>query len=153
MRQQQLAVAQARDQHQVGPHRAGDLGQPGRVHQVHPGGDRQQLAGRHRHVLGVPAAGQQRANLLPHRPFGDTVADLGDDAGHLHADGFAGARWRRVLAGGLQHVGAVHAGGGHLDDDLAGPGGDVGHFLPRKLIGGFGDDGAHGGHATEPRYP
>ena len=63
-------------------------------------------------------------------------------------DDLAGARRRRILPGGLQQVGAVDAGRADLDQYLAGPGGDVGDFLPGELIGGFGDDGVHARHAT-----
>ncbi len=146
--QQQLAFAQVSGHHQVRPHRARHFGKPGRVHQVDTVRNRQHLTGGNGDVFGVSAAGQQRANFLSHRPSGDIRADFGDDAGDLHADDLAGARRWRVFTGGLQHVGAVDTGRGDFDQHLARPRGHVGYFLPEQLIGGFGDDGMHAGHAT-----
>ena len=59
-----------------------------------------------------------------------TSATTPDD---LHAEDFAGARRRRVLPGGLQHVGPIDSGGADLDQHLALAGGDIGHFLPRRV--------------------
>ncbi|BBY06188.1 hypothetical protein MNVI_15060 [Mycobacterium noviomagense] len=52
------------------------------------------------------------------------------------------------MAGRLQHVGAVDAGGGDLDQDLIGARLQVRDLLPHKLTGGVGDDRIHGRQAT-----
>ena len=56
------------------------------------------------------------------------------------------------LPGGLQHIGAVDAGRGDLDQYLTRPGRHIGYFLPYQVVGRFGDDGMHAGHATTA-YP
>ena len=68
--QQRLARAEPGHLDHVRPDRAGHLGQRRGVDQVDAGRHRQQLPGRHGDPLGVPAAGQQRADLLPDRPPG-----------------------------------------------------------------------------------
>ena len=46
----------------------------------HAVGHRQQLPGRHPHLLGVPAAGEQRAHLVADGPAVDALTERRDDA-------------------------------------------------------------------------
>lgn len=54
-----------------------------------------------------------------------------------------GARRRGVAARGLQQVGPVHTGGGHLDQNLAMTSDYVGNLLPGQLLGPVGHDRVH----------
>ena len=98
----QPACRQVRRHDQVRPHRARDFGQCGGIVQRHGVRDRHHLTGGHGDVLGIASARQQTANLLLDGPPGDAVAEPGDRPRHLQSEGLAGARRRRVLAGGLQ---------------------------------------------------
>ena len=133
--EQCLARREVCCQDQVGPHRAGHLGQPGRVEQADPGRNRHDLPGRNGDVFGVAAARQQSADFLPELPLRASFAHRRHRAGDLHAEDLAGARRRWVAAGGLQQIGAVEAGCGDLDQDFARIRRDVGDFPPRELIG------------------
>ena len=84
-------------------------------------GDRKQLPGRDGHLLGVAAAGQQRADLLADVPSGDAVAEGRHGARALEARIGRRARRRRVEPLTLHEVGPVDAGRGHLDENLARP--------------------------------
>jgi len=97
---------------------------------------RQKLAGGNGHVFGVAAAGQQSADFLPRCTSRDIVADRLDDTRDLHAEQFAGPRWRRIQPGGLQQVGPVDAGRADLDQHLSAARGDIRDLLPGELIGG-----------------
>ena len=105
---------------------------------------RHQLPGRHRHLGGVGAGGQQRARLVAHRPALDAVADGGDGPAALHAEHVGRPGRRRVEALPLQQVGPVEAGGGDVEHHLARPGlgvGDVAHDEDLGTAGPVGEDG------------
>src|SRR5690606_19338635 len=113
---------------------------------------RDDLAGRDGDALGVAAAGQQRADLVALRQVRHALADGRDDAGALQPEHLGRAGRRRIVALALQEVGAVDAGGGDLDDDLAGSGlgrGDVGDDEALGSSGLFHDHGSHGSHRSE----
>ena len=118
---------------------------------VTPSGNRHHLAGGDGDELRVTAARQQSADLLPDGPSVDSVADLGDGPGHLESEGLAGARRGRIVARGLQQVGAVDTRRAHLDEDFTGVGCDIGDFLPGELVGCLGHDRAHSNNATTRR--
>ena len=102
--------------------------------QRHTVGYRHHLAGGHGDELRVAPAGQQSADLLPDGPLVDPVADLGDGPGHLEPEDLAGSRRRRIVACGLQQVGAVDPRRTDLDEHFTVVGCDVGDFLPGELI-------------------
>ena len=83
MDEERLAGLEVGGQEDVGPDRAGHLGQGGGVDEVDTRRDREQLAGRHADLLGVAAARQQRAHLVADDPAVDAVAHGIDDAGDL----------------------------------------------------------------------
>ena len=120
-----LAFLQARDHHQVRPHRAGQLHDGGRLDQVVALRQRGQLALRDGHVLAVAAADEQAADFLA--DLTASVTGIGDGPGALQAEDLRFAARRRVMALGLEQVAAVDAGGGHLHQ----------HF-PRSQLRGFG---------------
>src|SRR5262249_29326759 len=103
----------------VGPDRAGHLGQAGRIDQADPSRDRQALPGRNRYELGVSAAGEQRAHLVADLPLGHTGPERLHDSGALQARVGRRARWRRIEARALEQVRAVQPGGDHIDQYLA----------------------------------
>ena len=111
-----------------------------------PAGTGSSWPSRHHDLLGVAAAGQQRAHLVTRPPAGDAVADGPDPAGAFQARVRRRARRRRVAALPLHQVGAVDTAGGDLDDHLAGAGDRVGYLKPAQDVGfaGLGDDdGVH----------
>ena len=95
-------------------------GQRRRIDERHPLGHRQQLPGRHPHLLGVPATGEQGAHLVADGPAVDALTERLDDPAHLEPRdvGLAG-RWR-VVALALQQVGAVDSGSRDPHEHLAG---------------------------------
>ena len=98
--------------HHVRPDRAGHLGQRGGVDQVDAGRHRQQLPGRHGHPLGVPAAGQQRADLARPPPSRSRPAPTALITPEHSSPGYGGrARRRRVVPLPLQQVGPVDRAG------------------------------------------
>ena len=99
--------------------------------QRHTAGNRHHLAGGYGDELRVTPACQQSADLLPNRPLGDSVTDLGDGSGHLEAEDLAGSGRGRIVARGLQQVGAVDTRRTHLDEHFTGVRFDVGDFLAR----------------------
>ena len=135
MHQERLALAQVGElptfDHTVqatsGSAAASGQGQPGR--------HRQQLAGRDRHPLRVPAAAEQRAHLGADRPAGHPVAERGDPARALQPRVRRGARRRRVVALPLQEVGPVDRAGDDLDEHLAGPGAGSGTSVHSSTSG------------------
>ena len=60
----------------------------------------------------------QRADLVAHFPHFHVGADGRNFAGDFQPRQVGGVGRRRVLAQALLHVRAVHARGGHLDEDL-----------------------------------
>src|SRR6185312_10101438 len=114
--EQQLTGGQVRGHHQVRPHRAGHFGQAGGVLQRHTVGKRHHLNGGDGDKLRVTPACQQSADLLPGGPLCDSVTDPGDGSGHLESEDLAGSRRGRIVAGGLQEVGAVDPRRTYLDE-------------------------------------
>ena len=112
MHQQRLAGLEVGDEEDVGPHRADDFRQGRRVDQGHALRHGQQLPGGHPHLLGVPAAGEQRAHLVADRPVVDALTERLDDPAHLEPGDLRLAGRRRVVALALEQVGAVDACGG-----------------------------------------
>ena len=102
----------------------------------------QELARGNRDLLGVTAAREQRAHLVTGLPAGHAGADRGDGARALKARVRRGPLGRRIEALALHHVGPVHRGSGHVDEDLARPGHRVGDLGPLQNLGTawFGDD-------------
>jgi hypothetical protein len=78
--EEDLAGLQRGRHEDVRPDRAGDLRQGSCLNLVQPRGDRQHLPGRYDDLLGVPAAGEQRAHTITRAPFVDTFTDALDDA-------------------------------------------------------------------------
>ena len=105
---------------------------------VMPFGTGKQLPGRDGHLLGVAAAGQQRADLLAGLPPGDAVAEGGHGARALEARIGRRARRRRVEPLALHEVGPVDACRGHLDQNLARPRPRVRHLGPLQNFGASG---------------
>ena len=142
--EQDLAGLDVGGHEDVGPDRAGDLRQGRGVHEVDPGRDREQLARGDGDLLGVPPAGQQRADLVADRPAVDPVAELRRCARSPRARVRGGAGRRVVVALSLHDVRAVHPRGDHLDDDLSGSGIGSGTFergpRVRRVRGGDRDD-------------
>src|SRR3546814_11781698 len=74
-------------------------------------GHRQALRGRRHTVLGIAAAGDQRADLVSQLGLGYAVAQRYHLAGDLEAGDVGGTLGRRVAALPLQAVRPVHTGG------------------------------------------
>ena len=151
MDEQQLTGPQAGGHHQVRPHRAGDLRQTRGVRWVHSGWNRQDLGRRHGDELRVTTACQQSAAGLPCAPLCDAVAERFDRPGHLQPDDVAGPGRRRILARGLEEVGAVDPGRGDANEDLTRSGCHVGNGLPGESFGRLGHDREHSQNATTLR--
>ena len=87
------------------------------------GRHRQALHGGHGAVLGVAAAGDERADRVALAPApgraGAGRPDRDDVTGDLETGQVGGARRRRIRPAPLQHVGPVDAGGRHLHQHLA----------------------------------
>jgi predicted Ser/Thr protein kinase len=110
-----------RDQRVVGGEKG--LGDGGGFFEREIGGDRDGLALVEENVCGHGAAADDGHDAIAGRERGDAGADGGHGAGELEAGDVGGDACRRgVEAHALEDIGAVQAGGGHLDEDL-GPGG------------------------------
>ena len=120
--QQHLAGGQVRGHDQVGPHRAGHLGQGGGVLTLTPAGIGITWPAGHRDVLGVAAAGSSAQTCCPTAHSDTPSPTAAIDAGDLQAEDVARAGRRRILAGRLQQVGPVDPGRADLDQHLAGSG-------------------------------
>ena len=103
----------------VGPDRGVGLRQRGRVDQGNARRQRQALRRRRHAVLGVPAAGEQRADLVAHRRIGHALPDRRDGSGHFQPRDVGSAGGRRVVALALHRVGPIDPGRRHLDQHLA----------------------------------
>ena len=126
MDEERLPGGEVRGLEDVGPHRAGHLGQRRGGDEVDAGREREDLPGVDADLLGVPATGEQRADLVADRPQVDPFPDRVDPAAHLEAGVLRGAgRWW-VEAHPLHDVGTVDPRGGDGDPDLAGTGLGVG---------------------------
>ena len=108
-----VTLLDACDHAEVRPHRARHLDYTGGLLQGQPLRDGRELAFRHRDVLRIPAAGEQTTDLLA--LFAVRGARIRDHARALQPHNLGLAFRRRVLAGGLHQIGAVHTGRGHLD--------------------------------------
>src|SRR5690606_15701131 len=96
---------------------------------------RQQLPRRHRDALRVPAAGEQRAHLVPYRPAGDARPELGDPSRALKT-GVVGDAGRRIVAAlPLEEVGTVDPGRRHIDQYLTLARHRVGNLGPAQYLG------------------
>ncbi|KAG1438817.1 hypothetical protein G6F57_019684 [Rhizopus arrhizus] len=123
MHQELLAGRQAGAVEHVGPDREVVFGDGGGGQQVHAARHGQAVAFVGQAILGVAATRRQRAHGVAGLPGGDVRADGDDGAGDFQPQIGGSARRRRIRARALQHVGAVHAGVGHFDQDLAAGGG------------------------------
>ena len=79
------------------------------------------------------------------------VAEGFDRPGHLQPDDVAGPGRRRILARGLEEVGAVDPGRGDANEDLTRSGCHVGNGLPGESFGRLGHDREHSQNATTLR--
>ena len=131
----------------VGPHRAGHLGQRRGIDERHPRRDREQLGGWDRDARGIPAAGEQRAGLIADRPPGDVRADRRHPPAALQPEVCRCARRRGVVALALEQVRAVDAGGDDVEEDLVGREGGVGDLGEDERLGASG--GGHGDRQHE----
>ena len=96
-----------------------DLGDAARGGPVELVGDRHRGALVHDRVLGLAAAGDDRHHAVARLEAADAAAARDDLAGELEARDVGGrARRRGVVAGDLQHVGAVETGGADADEQL-----------------------------------
>ena len=144
--EQLLTVLELAHHEHVRPHRAGDLHQCGRLDEGDAERHGGHLAGRHRDVLGIAAAAEQRADLLAGMQIGDAFADGGDLAGALQAENVTGTGRRVVEAPALHQVRAIEPGRDHPDQHLAGPGlglGQVDDLEGFDPAGVLDDDGTH----------
>ena len=116
----------ARRQPPAAPHHAPDgeerLRERRALRHREPAGNRQALLRGRGAVLRVAAARHQRADLVAHAPLRHRTVHRDDPPGDLEPRDVGGARRHRIVAAPLQHVGAVHAGGGDGDEHLAGAG-------------------------------
>ena len=84
------------------------------------GRDRQRVAFMREAVFGVTAADDERHDLVAILPAGGPGPARDDFAGDFEPGNIGGARGRRIKAHPLHDVGPVDAGGGDLDQNLAG---------------------------------
>lgn len=80
--------------------------------------DGEELRRRHRDLLGVASAGEQRTHSVTDVPVVHALTEFGDDTRAFEAEYLARSWRRRILALPLHQIGAVDGGGGHIDDDL-----------------------------------
>ncbi|MNG15848.1 hypothetical protein D3C84_997040 [compost metagenome] len=91
------------------------------MHPIHALRNRQRLAGRRDAVLCVTAAVGQRADVVADDKFADTFTDRHHFPGHFQARNRAHAGFHRVLAGTLNHVGAIDPGSVHANQHFTRP--------------------------------
>ena len=94
---------------EVGPDREERLWNRGGLARPEPAGQRQRLRFRHDAVLGVAAAGDERADAVAFAPARDVGTDSRHGARNFEARQIRNAWWRRVLAEPLQNVRTVDA--------------------------------------------
>ena len=119
----------------VGPDGERRLRHRGRLREAEAPGNRQALFGRRTAVLGVAAAGDQRADVVADPPRRHVAADFDDGAGDLEAGDIRRSGRRRVLALALHQVRPVHASGRDLDQHLPGAGRRSGPLDRRQDLG------------------
>ena len=111
------------------------IGTPAACSRERPSGTAQVAAGRHAHQLGVRAVAHAWPRRAGRRAKPSTpVADLADDAGGLVADDVRRGGQDAALA--VEQVAALHADGGHVDEERrrAGAAG-LGHLLVAEHLG------------------
>ena len=153
-----LALLQSAALEDIGPDGEIGLGDGAGFLQRQPGGNRQGIVLMDHGVLGVAAAGDERADLVADLVARDAFAEGDDPAGDLQSGNVGGAGRRGIATHALQYVGSVDAGDRDMDQDLAGTG--LRHrallwFQDFRAAGGIETDGGHGlgqgGHAVSPR--
>ncbi len=115
MQQQPLARREPTVFEQIGVGSEDGFRQRRRVHQIHAGGDRQDVTRIDGGVLRVTAATQQCAHAVADLP---ATGRLDDFAGDFQPQCFRRARRRRIVPGALQQIGAIDAGSMHADQHL-----------------------------------
>ena len=131
--QQAFAVGERRVREERVVRGCEHLHEAARLHVVERVGNVERVAFVHRHELGLPASSEQ-----PHRPVTDREAeharpDRGYGARALEpGDVGRSARRRRVAAGALRQIGAVDAGAGDANQQLAVTGDRVGTLLDHQ---------------------
>jgi hypothetical protein len=120
----------------------GDFGDSGRVDEGDLLGPGEHESGVHGDVLGVAASGEEGADLGAEERGVVVAADVDDRAGDLESGPGGRTGRARVVAGDLEEVGAVDAGGGDLDEDFIGAGRGLGHLGGGEAAVGDG----HGKH-------
>ena len=104
---------------QIGPHREQCFRQRRCVQHRQRRGNRQALADRRRTILGIAAAGHQRAHRLADQFGRDILANRHDLTGDFEAENRGRAGRRRIGALALQHIGPVDPGSRHPDQHFA----------------------------------
>ena len=147
--EQQLALAEVRRQHQVRPHRARHLGQPGRVaagrRRPESAGSARRERRRIRRIRRPPAKRRLLARAtsrVTSSPTAATTPETSMPSISLAPGG--GGYWPAACSRSARLTPAAPT----LISTSPRPGRDVGDLLPRELIGGFHDDGVHARHAT-----
>jgi hypothetical protein len=107
---------------QVGPHGKGCLRQRRGVFHRDAFRNRQHLSLRGHAVFRISSARQQRTHRVANLPSRHIRACCGDVSAHLHPQDVGDTGRRRVMSLALHDVGAVHAGGCHLDEHFVRPG-------------------------------
>ena len=117
--QEALAGREVSELEDVGPHGEEGLGDAGGFLHGEAARHRQALYAGRQAVLGVAAAGDERADAVALAPAGVRRRG-GDGARDFQSEDGRRSRRRRILAGALQEVGTVDAGGLDADQDFAG---------------------------------
>ena len=131
MDEEGLALPEPSALEDVGPDREEGLGDAGGLDHREALGHRQALPLRRGAVLGIAAAGDERADAVAALPALHVIADRDDRAGDLEPRYVRRAGRRLIHAPPLQHVGPVHPGGRDLDEHLVRP--DLRHVALRRL--------------------
>ncbi len=117
-----FAWLQVSDIEDVRPDGEDCLRQGRRLDEAQALGDRQGMTGVGAGILGIAAARKQGGDRIALAPAQRALPDLSHLAGDLQTHGLGRARRRRIVAQPLEHVGAVHPGRLHRDQDLPGTG-------------------------------
>jgi hypothetical protein len=119
MHQEAFAGFQAPAFEHVGPHGEEGFRHAGGLGHAQACRHRQGVGLVHHAVLGIAAAGHQRADLVADVPLAGTFAKGCDFASDFQPRRGRCAGWGRITALALKHVRPVDAGCGHLDQYLA----------------------------------
>ena len=131
MDQKPVTLTQPRRHDDIGVHGGNHLGQGRSLYKTHPFRHRQNLPGWDRHVLRVPATGEQHGHPVTHLPLLNPVTNPVDGPGGLEPQNVRGTRRGSVKTQALEDVGPIDAGGLHLHNNLArlgGRNGGIGKF-------------------------